>query len=145
MADQMNRIQCSDKQSYDSTLSILEKHMNDNNLNGGFITNDEEFIIIYDFFPRQDIDIKYECFESYMKHEHIGYDSNGKIINKFTSTELYDIFTDWWNDHYSEQEIPSHTKFGTELVKCTDVFRKKTKKANIYIFTSPEIFTQPNN
>lgn len=143
MVDSMNRIQCSDKQSYDSTLSILETHMNYNNLNGGLITNDEEYTIIYDFFPRTQ-DIKYEFFESYMKHEHVGYDSNGKIINKFTSTELYNIFTDWWNEHYSEQEIPSHTKFGTELVKCTDVFRKKTKKANIYIFTSPEIFTQSN-
>lgn len=54
MDDHMNRIQCSDKQSYDETLSILEKHMNNNNLNGGFITNDEEFIILYDFFPRTD-------------------------------------------------------------------------------------------
>ena len=134
MAEPMNRIQCSDKQCYDETLSILEKHMNDNKLNGGFIINDVEYIIIYDFWPRTRTHTnKYVIFVSYMRYEYNG--SNGDIINIFSSSDLYDIFTDWWNEHYSEHDIPSHAKFGTELVKCDDVVRKKTSKANLYRFT----------
>jgi len=140
----MNRIQCSDKQCYDETLSILEKHMNDNKLNGGFVTNDEEFIILYDFFPRTQTQTqtnKYVIFVSYMRYEYIGFNSNGDINNIFSSSNLYNIFTDWWSEHYSEHDIPSHTKFATELVKCDHVFKKRTSKAKLYRFTPSEIYS----
>ena len=117
----MNKIHCNNKQCYDETLSILEKHMYDNKLNGGFIINDVEYIISYDFFPRTQTN-KYVIFVSYMTHEYIGSNSNGDIINIFSSSDLYNIFTDWWSKNYPEHDIPSHAKFGTELVKCDDVF-----------------------
>jgi len=127
MADQMNRIQCSDKQCYDETLSILEKHMNDNNLNGCFVTNDEEFIILYDFFPNI-----YQVFVSYMQND---YDN---ICGQYSATILYEIFTNWWRSNdYPEDKFPSSTIFGREIVNCKGVVRKRMTKSNVYKFIQP--------
>tara|TARA_R110000851_G_scaffold111555_1_gene235070 strand:+ start:36 stop:425 length:390 start_codon:yes stop_codon:yes gene_type:complete len=127
MDNHLNRIQCSDKQSYDSTLSILEKHMNDNNFDGGFITNNEEFIIIYDFFPNC-----YQVFVSYMQNDY------ENIRDQYSAIDLYEIFTEWLQSvNYPEHDIPSQTMFGREIVKYKGVIRKRMARGIIYKFTQP--------